>query len=214
MILILFMRAKKKKTRAYSNAKRQLQSELNQRHIIETMIEILVEREGGEVTFDEIAERAKISARSIFRFFVDKETLNKALENYLSQYLAASQEQLQALDVARFGKHLFEVFDRHEKLVLAYLYSSIGESARRILRKQLAQMIVEKIYSEKPVKREKVTAKRVALIATLINSRIWHDIRSDFKFSGGDMGEAIVWALRTLIDNLDAPRDHSSKSAV
>ncbi len=191
-----------RKNSGYDNTSRLEKSKANEMLIIETMVALLVKNKGAEVTFDQIAKATGLAERSIYRFFKNKEALHQETDRYLSSFLAAGVEQLNSLNVVGFGRNTYAVFDRNEPLVLAYVYSHFGEEARRIFRKQLNQFIIEKIKQEKGLQIEGENLKKVALITALINAKIWHDIKSDFGYSGVEMGDAVEWALQTLMDGL------------
>lgn len=188
--------------RVYNNESRLQKTEASRKLIIETLVALLVERKGGVVTFEEIAKLSKISLRSIYRLFKDKETLHKAMDEYLASYLGASNEQLARLDIAGFGKNAYAIFDRHEQLMMAYLYSPFGQEARRLFRRKLNQLMIAKILQKKPVEMTPEVRKKLAVIVSLVNAKMWHDIKIDFEFSGEQMGTTIEWALETLINDL------------
>ncbi len=193
----------KKRPRAYDNSTRAGKSAETQKAILESLVQLLVEKKGGEFTFEELAERTGISERTIFRFYGNKEELHRELSAYLMSYLKVGMEKIGVMDIATFAKDSFELFDRHEPLMLAYIYSSFGQEARKLFREKLNATIIEKILSEKPVEMNEANKKKIAVIVSMINAKIWHDIKTDFGFSGQQMGDSIAWAVRSLIRSLD-----------
>lgn len=189
----------KRKPRTYDNSSRAAKSLESQQQILSTLVDLLVDREGGEVTFDEIAAASGISVRTIFRFFKDKESLHEALEQYLIQYLSEGREQLDKMTMPEFGSYVFKLFDRHEKLVRAYLFSPFGHKARRRFRKMMNELVVRKILMESKVGSAKEHHIRAAFIATLVNAHIWNDMHKDFGFSGADVADTIQWAVHALL---------------
>lgn len=193
---------KSRKNSTYDNSSRLAKSKANQQLIIQTAVKLLVERRGGEFRFDEIAALTGLAERSIYRFFKNKEELYKEIERYLAVYLEAGNQQLATLSVVSFASNAYSLFDQNESLVLAYIYSPLGEETRRIFRKRLNQLLISKIEVEKGIKLNSEQIKRVALIVSLINAKVWHDIRSDFGFSGAEMKDPLEWAFNILISSL------------
>lgn len=193
----------KRSVRPYDNTARAEKSAETQKAILLSLVQLLVEKKGGEVTFEEIAKRTGISERTIFRFYGNKEELHRELSAYLVTYLKAGMEKISVMNVAAFAKDSFELFDRYEPLMLAYIYSSFGQEARKLFREKLNAAIIEKILSEKPVEQTETNKKRIAVIVSLINAKVWHDIKTDFGFNGAEIGDSIAWAVRTLIRALD-----------
>lgn len=190
------------KTRAYDNTNRAAKSEQTEKLIIEALVELLVERRGGDVSMEEIASKTGITQRTIFRFFKDKKTLHQAMDNYLMSYLQASSEQMQTLDFVGFGKNAYVLFDRHESLTMAYLLSPFGKEARTLFRKKLNQTMIDKIAKEKNIELTPERLKRLALVTSLVNAKIWYDIKTDYGYSGLEMISAIEWALTTLLEKV------------
>jgi len=188
--------------RAYNNESRRESSEQNKRLIIETLVALLVEKKGGDVTFKEIADRSGLAERSIYRFYNDKEELHLAMDGFLNSYIESSVEQLRTMDVATFAKNAFLLFDRYEALVQAYIYSPFGQEARKLFRHKLNQLIALKLSQEKPSSQSLDRHKKIAVICSLINAKIWNDIRIDFGYSGEDIGDTIEWAISALIEKI------------
>lgn len=188
--------------RGYDNASRRQKSLENQKLIVETLVQLMVEKKGGEVTFEAIAKRAKISERTIYRFFKDKAALHQEMNRLVASFLAEGYSPINDVDIPEFAKIAFGVFDKHGPLVVAYLFSNFGYDARRAFRKRLNQTLIEKIKRkvEGPYSDEK--EKRMAFIASVVSANLWHDLEADFGYSGADMGDTVSWALSTLLENV------------
>lgn len=191
-----------KSKRSYNNASREEASAQNRQVIIQTLVDLLVEKKGGDVTFSEIAKRSGLAERSIYRFYNDKAAMHTELDQYLTYYVQSSVEKLQDMSVSEFAKNAFYLFDQYESLVLAYVYSPFGREARQRFHIQLNKLIEEKLLKQKPMKKNQDLAKKVAVICSLINAKIWHDIREDFGYSGAEMGDTIKWAIESLIKEI------------
>lgn len=189
------------KKRKYNNSLRAERSNKTQKSIIEALVHLLVERRGGDVQLAEVARRTGIAQRTIFRFFKDKKSLHEAMDQYLMSYLQSSGEQMQSLNFVGFAKNAFLLFDKHESLTTAYVLSTFGQEARALFRKKLTQAMIAHVAQEKKIEITELRLKRLALITSLVNAKIWFDIRSDFGFSGLEMSEAVEWAMTTLLEN-------------
>lgn len=185
--------------RRYDNSLRAQKSAEKQKLILETMVEMLVERRGREVAMEELAKRSGISERSLFRFFKNRQALNEALDAYLGTFLQASQEQMTELNFVGFAKNAYTLFDKYENLVLAYLFSDVGREARVLLRRKLNQAMIDKIVAERPMDVTPDCRKRLAIVTSLVNAKIWHDLKVDYGFSGEDIKDTVGWALETLL---------------
>lgn len=191
--------AAKKKGRSYDNSGRQQKVEESQTKIIEAMVQFLVERKGGDVKIDELAKRTKISQRTIFRFFQDKTALLEATDQYLQSYLQASMAQVSEMNFMGFAKNVFSIFDRNQGLVMAYMFSPFGQNARDLFRKKLNRLLLDQLQKERGITVTKENERKLALVVTLINAKLWYDIRTDFGYTGEEIGETVEWAIETLL---------------
>lgn len=199
----------KKPSRKYDNSTREKKSDLNRQKIIDAYVDLLVANEGQDVTLQLLAKKTKISMRTLFRFFGDKEKLNQEIEAYLSKYLITIASEIEKLNVAEYAAFTYEVFDRYEKLFKAYLYTSFGQLSRRILRRRFHEMLIKKIIfevagknlSENELAPETLT--KIRFTASLIGAQIWNDLQESYGLKGKDIAPTAQWAVQTLLKDLN-----------
>lgn len=197
-------KAKKiKKPRKYDNSARIEKSNNNRQKIIENYVALLVEHPGEEISLEELAERAELSTRTLFRFFGDKKSLTRELETYLEAYLTKVTANLQIMTVEDFAEFSFQVFDRYENLFLAYLYTNFGQKSRVIFRKKFNALVMEKIKAQMPLNNTVEEQQKLHFIISLINANLWSDIRSTYNTTGTEMAKPVRWAVSTLLQNLN-----------
>lgn len=191
-----------KKPRKYNNSSRVDKSNDNRQKIIENYVSLLAERRGEEISLEELAERSGLSTRTLFRFFGDKKSLTKELETYLETYVASAASNLQMMTVEDFADFSFQVFDKYESLILAYLYTNFGQQSRIVFRKKFHALVMEKIKAQIPTTGNKETLSKIHFIIALINANLWMDLRSLYNETGTEMGQSAKWAIGTLLKNL------------
>ena len=191
-----------KKPRKYNNSARAEKSNSNRQKIIENYVALLVEKHGEELSLEELAERAELSTRTLFRFFGDKKSLTRELETYLETYVTRVSGNLQMMTVEDFAEFSFKVFDEYERLILAYLYTNFGQQSRVLFRRKFNALVMEKIKTRIPQNLTKEQQSRVHLVITLINANIWSDLRSVYGETGSEMGKSMKWATSVLLNNV------------
>lgn len=192
-----------KKVRDYNNSKRREKVDMNKQKIIQLYVDLLVQANGEDIPLQALAKKSKISLRTLFRFFGDKESLNQEIENYMTHYFESAQQNMQAMSFAAYAEFAYQVFDQYEKMFLAYLLTNFGQRSRQIFRQKLYEMLVKKIQHELSLGTASVEQqKKMRLIVVLINSQIWKDMRDSFGVSGTEMSATIRWAVETLIADL------------
>ncbi len=199
-------RVKKQAKRRYDNISRAEASIENRNQIISTFVDLLVEAKGADVSFAEVAKKSNVSQRTIFRFFKDKSALLQATADYVGTYLQESNEQLSKTDFLGFVRQAFRSFDNSPNLIVAYLFSSFGQQARTVLRKDLNKILIAKLRDDfklkPPAKNSAQTNARIAFIVSLMNTRVWYEMKTDFGYTGAESGETVAWAVRTLVKSL------------
>lgn len=193
-----------KKPRKYDNTARAEKSNSNRQKIIENYVALLVEKRGEEISLEELAERAGLSTRTLFRFFGDKKSLTRELETYLEMYVTRVAGNLQIMTVEDFAEFSFRVFDQYESLILAYLYTNFGQQSRVLFRRKFNALVMEKIKAQIPLTNSKEEQNKVHLVITLINANLWSDLRNVYGESGAEMGKTMKWATSTLLNNLNS----------
>jgi len=191
-----------KKPRRYDNSSRAEKSNNNRQKIIENYVDLLVEKRGEEISLEELAVRADLSTRTLFRFFGDKKSLTRELETHLEMYVTRVAGNLQIMTVEDFAEFSFRVFDEYESLSLAYLYTNFGQQSRVLFRRKFNALVMEKIKAQIPLTNSKEEQNKIHLIITLINANLWSDLRNVYGETGAEMGKTVKWATSTLLKNL------------
>ena len=200
--MLRLMPKSKTSKRNYNNRTRRESIDKSKQAIVEALIALLVENRGGEVSFRDISKKAGVSERSIYRFFSDKAALHEEMDHYLASYIEASVDQLKHLNVAEFAKNAFLLFDKHAPLVLAYIFSPFGQELRKIFRLKLNKLIRSKILKEKKIIASKAVEKKIAVVCSLINAKIWSDLNTDYGYTGAELGDTVLWAVNRLIEDI------------
>ncbi len=193
---------KQKLPRKYDNSSRENKSNTNRQIIIKNYIELLVTRRGQEISLEELAQKSNLSSRTLFRFFGDKKTLTVEIENYIAQYLSAASTNLEKMSFDDFAAYVFELFDKNENLILAYLYTNFGQNSRVLFRKRFLTLVVEKFKKQYGPMESLDDTRKMIFIVSLLNANLWSDLRDGFELSGKDMAQTIRWAIQSLTKDL------------
>ena len=192
----------RRKSGSYDNTRRSQKSAETQLSVVKAMVDLLVKRRGGEVPIEEIARKSGISERSIFRFFKDKQALLKATDQYIHDRFYEKMAKVQWTNVADFGRDVFGLCDANANLTIAWLFSPMGHGARTKMRKKLNEYVMGQLIKERGRHFPANSEAKLALIISLINAKLWYDLRHDYDFDDKEIGESVAWAIRTLSSSL------------
>ena len=198
--------AKPRLVRDYNNTKRRQKSELNKQKIIQMYVDMLVKANGEEVPLQMLAKKSKISLRTLFRFFGDKKSLNQEIENYTTKYFSDVAESVRTMSFADYAAYTYRIFDKYEKLLIAYLLTNFGQKSRQIFRMKFYTLLLEKIETELNLGPQGSLSKeqqmKLKMLVVMVNSRLWKDMRDSFGHSGEEMADAVHWAIKTLLEDI------------
>lgn len=170
-----------------------------QQRIMEGLAALL---RGGsnDVTFDLVARESGVPQRTLYRHFVNKETLFSAFWRWVNELIEVPALPASPEEVVAHIPDLFAAFDRDEPLVLAMLHHPHGRAvrlahaeARRAKFAGALQEITEKLPEE--------TARQfLAAVTTLCSASGWESMKDNWGLSGPRSAKAAQWAVQALIN--------------
>lgn len=195
-------------TRTYKSTLREDQMEQTRERILETLEKMLADETATEVSVAAVAERAKISVRTAYRYFPTKEALLDEFNVWMrkrfgSPPVPASMEELEDNAAA-----LIRYFETNSQMIRA----SRSMSAREVRkRRKLDQVNAMTKLTAAVVQRldDREIKLRAAMIHQLLGSDGWLNLRENWGLTQDECIEAVQWGLRTLTAQLHA--DDKSK---
>jgi AcrR family transcriptional regulator len=178
---------------------RERQKDTTREQIVATAMRLF--REPGELSHERIAEMARMSARTVYRHFPSRDAL-----------IAATWEQLKAetetrfpqteKEIAELAPRLFRNFDRHDKLVRAFLFSGAGTEVRErgaVEGRRAFQAALRDATASLPPRRRR---QIVGVFLALYSAPAWQLMRDRGELSAEDAAQAVTWALTALLQGL------------
>jgi AcrR family transcriptional regulator len=196
-------------SRTYNSPLREEQMEQTREKLLEAMAELLAE-ESADVTVAMVAERARVSTRTAYRYFPTKEVLlddfNEWMRKKFSQPpMPTSVGQLQ--DTAAKLVHYFEA---NEQLMRASR-SLLHRELRKRRKIEQVKLITKNVAEAAPNLDPETVRLRAAMLLHLIGSESWMNLRDHWGFNPDQIIEAIQWAVRALEEQLLAEDQRAAK---
>lgn len=173
------------------------------RLILDAMIEQLVDTGAFEFSMFELARRAGVSARTIYRHFPSREALFDALSVRVNEQVGFHGYPTNFETAIELVRKLFPSFDRNAPLVMAQLETRKGREFRSHARKERASAIATAVETAAPHVDPQVRRYCAAAINCLMSSDSWHRLRMSMGMDGFESGEAVAWALNALRTELE-----------
>jgi AcrR family transcriptional regulator len=163
----------------------------------------LLERDGSDdLTVPEVAELSGVSLRTVYRYFPTRESLLDAAGRWIGGELLKQGYPTSLDDVADSFARACAEFDEHPGLVRAMALSRVGREARSARRRERLAALREALEQEVGGLSEQELRQAEAVLAYLHNMLAYTTLREEQELSGAEIGDALAWAIRTLVADL------------
>jgi AcrR family transcriptional regulator len=150
----------------------------------------------------EVAELSGVSLRTVYRYFPTRESLLDAAGRWIGGELLKQGYPTSLDDVADSFARACAEFDEHPGLVRAMALSRVGREARSARRRERLAALREALEQEVGGLSEQELRQAEAVLAYLHNMLAYTTLREEQELSGAEIGDALAWAIRTLVADL------------
>lgn len=173
----------------------------------------LLERDGSdELTMPQVAEVSGVSLRTLYRYFPTREALLDAAGRWIGGELLQQGYPATLDDVADSFERACGEFDERPGLVRAMAMSEVGRAARSSRRRERLDAIRQLLDGEVGALPHRELRKAEAVLAYLHNMLAYTTLREEQGMAGTEIGEALGWAIRTLVADLRRRNERRSGS--
>ena len=193
---------KRQRTRAYDSPVRRAQAQDTRRRILAALAEVIAEEGEGNVNFDVLAARAGVERRTVFRHFPSREALLQGFWTWINERVTPQALPETFADLLSLPAVTFAGFDQNKGLIAASLHSPWGRQMRLaalpLRREKFRQAIDEVLRDAAPEERRSFEA----MAHLLYSATAWETLKDYCQMDGREAGQAVAWALKTLLDAL------------
>lgn len=181
---------------------RDQQAALARERILRAVAGLLERDDAAELTVPQVAELSGVSLRTVYRYFPTREELLAAAGRWIGGELLNQGYPSSLDDVADSFERACNEFDERPGLVRAMALSEVGREARRSRRRERLAAIRHVLDEEVGGLTERELRQAEAVLAYLHNMLAYTTLREEQGLSGEETGEALGWAIRTLVADL------------
>lgn len=182
---------------------REQHAELTRELILRALAELLQNGRAGELSVRDVARKAGVSLRTVYRHFPTREELFGAAADWIDWRIFGDVRLDETVeDLPKLFKYACDRWDEHPSLAHAMALSQAGRSDPshwRLQRLAAIRRALTEVTNKLP---EQESRRAVAVLAYLENVLAWVTIRDVTGLDGRNVGEAVEWAMRTLIEDL------------
>jgi AcrR family transcriptional regulator len=192
--------------RTEDRSMREEQMERTRGRILEALAAEMAERGRDTWSVPDVARRASVAVRTVYRHFPSREALLQGLAERGRKSLEPAELPRSADQIAELCLQEFGRFEADGGLLRALLRSSPGLGSADPRRVEAVRVALAPIVA--PLRRGK-RLQALALLAHLSSAAAWNGLREQ---AGPRAGKAAAWAIRTLIQDLRRRARKASRS--
>ena len=188
--------------RAYSSPLRDEQARRTRELIVEALVEQVCETGRSDFSMNEVAKRAGVSVRTVYRHFPTRDDLVNAINEHLMLSDGQPGVPESPEGMADHVGGLFRWFESNAALVEASHLTGLGREVRahgRRHRTEVARQLTED-WSKWMTEEER--RKVFAVFRTMFGSFTWLTMRNELGLSTEEAIEATSWVVRLVIEDL------------
>jgi len=178
--------------------------------ILAAVAGLLEEGELQELTVPAVAEASGVSLRTIYRYYPTREELVEAAGRWIGDELLQHPYPRDLDEVADLFQVGCREFDERPGLVRSMALSQLGQRVRSYRHRERLEAIRRALHEELEGINEQELRRAEAVLGYLHNMLAYTTLREENELTGEEIGEAIGWAIRTLVEDL-RKRDHQTR---
>jgi AcrR family transcriptional regulator len=170
--------------------------------ILAAVADLLERGAAEELTIPAVAEAAGVSLRTIYRYYATREQLLEAAGRWIGDELLKHPYPRDLDEIADLYEEGARDFDQRPGLVRALAFSQLGRHVRGYRRRERLDAVGRALRAELTELSESELQQAEAVLAYLHNMLAYTTLREENGLTGEEIGQAVGWAIRTLIADL------------
>ena len=175
---------------------------LTRGRIVAAFVESLADGTADDVAMADVAKRAKVAERTIYRHFKTRAELLAAAGEWIEDNVFGYVPFTSPDELPGIFRRLCRSFDRHPHLARAIALTRAGRTMRADFRRRLIEQHRKAMAPLTRHLKPKEVRQAEALATYLNNVLAWSALREDFGMSSAEIADAIEWALSTLLKDV------------
>lgn len=173
--------------------------DLTRERILDAAIDCLNDEELEQITIEDVAARAGITKRTIYRHFATREDLLKATWPQMQKRVGSGGFPSTARDAAEKPRALFPSFDAMSGAVKASAYSRAGRELRLMANDVRQKAILAAVKDARPDLSGAALVRLAAVVQLLNSAMAWATMKDFWKLDGTQSGLASSEAIAVLL---------------
>jgi AcrR family transcriptional regulator len=191
---------------------REQHAEDTRERILSAVAELLERGDAAELTMPDVASLSGVSLRTVYRYYPTREQLLEAAGRWIGDELLQHRYPRTLDEVADLFEEGCRDFAERPGLVRALALSQLGQSVRAYRRRERLDAIGRVLRAELGGLSKDELRQAEAVLAYLHNMLAYTSLREETGLPDEQIGKALGWAIRTLVDDLRRQNQTSRRS--
>jgi AcrR family transcriptional regulator len=170
--------------------------------ILSAVADVIERGEVEELTVPDVAAASGISLRTVYRYYPTREELLEAAGHWIGDELMGHRYPGTLDEVAEAYRVGVREFAERPGLVRALALSQLGRKVRGYRRRERLAAIRRALRAEIPGLAGDELRRAEAVLSYLHNMLAFTTMREENHLRSEEIGEAVAWAIRTLVEDL------------
>jgi len=182
--------------------------------ILEAAAELVLEQGVQGFSIQNVADRAGVSHRTVYRYFATRQQLLDALDDRVEEWRLEQGGLLpeRAADVAAFAATIFTRYEDNRSIFLAVSMLELGAGAKSTARARRTEQVRRMFDAALPHLPPEERRRFFAVLRHLISVHSWQILRTQYGLTGEESGPVVARVVELMIEDL-ARRDREANSA-
>lgn len=181
---------------------RQRHVDLTRETILRALVEIITEGGLADFSIQQVADRAGVSHRTVYRHFPGRADLLDGLMAWVEQRMAAAGGRFDTPDAdatAEISRQNFAVFEVLADDVEAATRFSLGTGIEPASRAERTRMLARRVEEALPDADADQQLMVAGVVRLLVSTRAWLVMRQDGVAPPERVADALAWAVETVL---------------
>lgn len=197
--------------RAYKSTLREDQAKATRQRIVDALIEQASQTGRSDFSIAEVAARAGVAERTVYRYFPTREALLDAVGGAIEAGARAVEPEGPE-DVAASVRALYAWFEENEALVEASHVTGVGSEVRARGRRVRGERARKMIDAWASALTDAERRRAFAVFRTMFGSFTWRTMRRELGMSAEETIDAVEWVVGLVMADL-ARRERAAARA-
>ncbi len=191
-------------TREYSSASRDQAKSDTRAAIVEAVVKVILEEGVHAFTVQNVADKAGVSHRTVYRHFPSREGLLEGLSDALHESALATGMSVPT-NVEEMRSHvgpLFDHFSRMQDAMRASVIAAVALGYQTAMQRRSSSAVVDMLVAAHPRLPREELVEAAAVLRSIVSRYGWYVMRVDLALKPAQTSRAVTWAVGALLDDL------------